>query len=804
MNTLWFKAWADLWLYKARTFLAISSIAIGLFSVGTLYGMIDLLLTKMDQAHQQSSPSDINLILKKPIKQTWLTQIKQLPGVAGIDGMTQTSVRYKLPAQSQWLTAIIVARPHPAKQQFDKTSLISGHWPIKDQVAIEKMSAKITGLKLGDTIKVETRSGVKSMQISGIVRHPFVKPPKFGGQVHFFIDAIQSEQFGTAVGSFRQLLVKTTPPFSTEKTSKVAGNIAKFLLQNNIEINVSLLQDPERHWGRPFLAGVTGVLKIMALASLLLAGVLIINTLSAHITQQTHLIGVMKAIGASTSAIATMYFSEVMIMAVIAIAAAVPLSLAAAYFSSCQLLSLFNISCTQFDYSINAINAMLLAGILMPLLAAIVPIWRGSTMTVRKAIASYGLGSHYGNSRFDVWLERLIAQFLPTLFAATLGNFFRRKTQAFLTQSVLIIAGVLFMVLMSLIASLKLTLDNEIARSQYALQLGFQGDQDKQKVIALAKSLPATKQVEVWQRLAMQLSINHQQLIHKGSLGAELLAIPTATRMYQPLIEQGRWLQAEDAGERVLVISADSAKMNNLKLGDKVNLQLGSLSLDWKIIGFYRWLVASNYNIEPVYVPLKTLTQLSKRDDIASILLIDANIDSLKNEADYVAQLKQIFHDHAIALNPYNSRAKIRQRQFAINQFKPVISTLSGLAIMIASVGGISLSGILIISVLQRRREIAVLTTIGAKSGTIFRLFLSEGLLHGFFAWLLSVPIAYFVAQPIANELGITMFGIQMDYTFDLFAPVYWFCLILIIALLASYWPAKKATNISVAESLGH
>ncbi len=804
MNSLWIKAWADLWLYKTRTLLAISSIAIGLFCVGTLFGMIDLLLTKMDLAHQLSSPSDIKLILKKPVNNSWLPQIKQFPGIAGVDSMTQSTVRYQLSADSEWINATVMARPQPDQHKFDKSTLISGSWPVQNQLAIEQMSARTTGLKAGDTITLQSRSGLKSMQISGIVRHPFVKPPKFGGQVQFFIDSIYSEPFGTPVDSFRQLLLKTVSPVSADKTKKIAAEITKFLLQNNIEINASLLQEPEKHWGRPFLAGVTGVLEIMALAALLLAGVLIANTLSAHITQQTHLIGVMKAIGASSPRIATVYFAEVIFMAVIAIIAAVPLSLAAAYFSSCQLLSLFNISCTHFDYSQNALIAMLFAGILMPLLAALLPIWRGAKMTVRKAIASYGLGSDFNINRFDIYLERFIAQFLPTLFAATLGNLFRRKKQAFLTQSVLIIAGLMFMVLMSLIASLQLTLDNENARSQYALQLGFQGDQDKHKIIELAQSIPLTEQVEVWQRQAIQMSANGQVITPKGSLGAELLAIPASTRMYKPMIEQGRWLQAEDAGQRVVVISADSAKINNLKLGDTLNLQFGSDSLDCTIIGFYRWLVTSDFNIEPVYLPLETLLTVSKRDHIASVLLLDAKIDTRQDEADYVAQIEQLFQENLIPLNPYNTRAKIQQAQFSVNQFKPVISTLSGLAMMIACVGGISLSGILLISVLQRTREIGVLSAIGAKPGTIFRMFLIEGLLYGFVSWLISFPLAYYAAHPIANKLGETMFGMQLDYRFDYYSPVYWFCLICIIAILASYWPAKKATSVSVAESLGH
>ena len=39
------------------------------------------------------------------------------------------------------------------------------------------------------------------------------------------------------------------------------------------------------------------------------------------------------------------------------------------------------------------------------------------------------------------------------------------------------------MVLMSLIASVNLTLDNEMARSRYAVRLGFSSDQSEQTVL---------------------------------------------------------------------------------------------------------------------------------------------------------------------------------------------------------------------------------------------------------------------------------------------------------------------------------
>jgi putative ABC transport system permease protein len=283
-----------------------------------------------------------------------------------------------------------------------------------------------------------------------------------------------------------------------------------------------------------------------------------------------------------------------------------------------------------------------------------------------------------------------------------------------------------------------------------------------------------------------------------------LFALPAATAMYRPLIEQGRWLEAADAGRRVLVLSADTAALNGIKIGDTVDVRLKTITQKWKVIGFYRWLAGSNYTVEPVYAPLETVRGITGRGEAASFALLDAPIETLAEEADYVRALKQKFEDSQIKLDVYTTQSRLEQRRFARNQFNPLIGTLLGLASMIAAVGGIGLSGTLAIGVLQRIREIGILRAIGASSKAIFRLFLLEGLLHGIVAWALSVPLAFFAAEPIAGELGKTMLGMQLDYAFDLLAVVYWLVIVIALSWLASSWPAHKAANLTIRESLGH
>ncbi|MDD1617337.1 MAG: hypothetical protein CG439_2477 [Methylococcaceae bacterium NSP1-2] len=572
-----------------------------------------------------------------------------------------------------------------------------------------------------------------------------------------------------------------------------------------IGVNATLLQNPEQHWGRPFFSGINLILTVMAWASLALSSVLILNTIAALITQQTDQIGIMKSLGARRLTIARIYLTEVFIVALLALLLAVPLSLAGAYFSSQWLLNLFNIEMDGFEYSSRTLYLMIAGGLLAPLLASLYPIWRGASLSVRQAIASYGLGADFGSSRFDNWLEGKVFSALPTLYAVTLGNLFRRKARLLWTQIVLIIAGVLFIIIISLITSVNLTLDNELARSKYNVRLGFSSDQPSALVEELIRTVPQTTGLELWNRLPAELSRNNVLLKQAGSLGVQIVALPVESVMYKPLIVAGRWFEHNDNEQKVLVLNAATAELNGIQVGDSINMNLlGQFNSEWQVIGLYRWFAGSGYAVEPVYAPLSTIQTFTQRKQYSSFALLSANVTTLEEEKTYADALKQAFQNQHIKLDFYTTIAKLEQRHYAKNQFRPITSMLLGLASLIASVGAIGLSGTLAIGVLQRTREIGVLRAIGASSSAIFKLFMLEGFFHGLMAWLISIPIAYFSAEPLSRKLGEIMLGIQLDFSFSWLAVWLWLAIVTVLVLLASYLPARHATRIVVRASLNY
>src|SRR5512135_2401278 len=85
MGVLWYKIWFDIWHNKTRTLLAVLSIAAGVFAVGAIFGMSELMITNMDQSHQAVMPPHIDVILSSEADGDTLKNLTSIPGVEGIE-----------------------------------------------------------------------------------------------------------------------------------------------------------------------------------------------------------------------------------------------------------------------------------------------------------------------------------------------------------------------------------------------------------------------------------------------------------------------------------------------------------------------------------------------------------------------------------------------------------------------------------------------------------------------------------------------------------------------------------------------
>lgn len=802
MGVLWDKVWFDLWHRKARTVLAVLSIAVGVFAIGAIFGLTDQLLSGMNEAHQSVAPSHLNIVLRQFIDRETAESLTDIPGVSGVEPMNIATVRYKTAPDAPWQPATAVARDDYENQTFDWLVLKEGQWADAGGIGVERITSEYYGVEMGDELIFEMEGTDRAFPVTGLVRHPFVPPPDFGGNAYFFFDQQAMTRFGFPEGGYIQLLVQVSP-YSEAYARDRAAAIKEQLAKQDIGVSMVIYQEPEQHWGYDTVLGITVVLQILAVVSLLTSVIIVINTTMAIITQQTDQIGVIKALGGTTRDVARVYLTGVLIFGLLALLVALPVGVLAAYFTTKQLLLIFNIDYETFRFSTQAIVWQVLAAILAPLLAALWPVMRGAAISVREALATYGLGGDFGFSRFDRAVEHLAERLLPSPYTIALGNMFRRKGRLLLTQFVLVLAGAMFLMVLTLSASVTHTLDLELDRRQYDMRLFFFVHHRSDRIEALLEDYPGVAEAEAWYSVTGTVLREGEQVEDTGGLGAELFGLPPGSTMYQPLIIDGRWLAPGDTG-RVAVISRDTAEFNNLSIGDMITINLGELGeAEFEVIGTYQAISPDVFSTDPIYAPAPAVVDVTRQANRANQVVIRAEGGEATQNT-LLMELDEYLKSYNMEVSPFFSRTKEQDREYAYNTFAIVNQILFSLAIVMGLVGGIGLMGSLSISVVERTREVGVLRSIGGTSPVIMTMFILEGVLQGLLSWLLAVPLSYLLARPIAAILGETIFKVSLDFAYNFTAVAVWLVAVLAIAFLASIIPAHAAGRISVRESLAY
>ncbi len=799
MNVIWYKVFYDLWRNKVRTLLTALSIGAGVFAIGAMFGLSDQMLPTMDRAHQAVKPSHISMSMTKPIDRATADGLRHIKGVEGVQAYNQVTVKYKLHPQDDWKQGIVEMRDDYDAQQYQVVQLKEGHWPSGGDLGIERLAAQHLMLGVGDRVIMKIGNSERSFKISGKIRHPFVPPPDFIDLLWFFTDGNGMERFDIPAGKFNSLFINVTP-YSEDHAKEVAAQVKDQLASADIGIGDVLYQDPNKHWGRIFMEGFTVVLQVLAIISLFMSVILVYNTVNALITQQTNQIGIIKAVGGRSDTITKVYLTGIFVYGLLALLIAVPLGASVAFSISKYFLNLFNIDYNDFVVSNLALTLQIISAVSVPLLAGLVPVFRGTALTVREAISTYGLGGDFGSSRLDQAIEKIGQRWLPSHYATALGNMFRRKGRLILTQIVLVTAGAMFLMVMSLNSSIDATLKGIFDSRSHDVRIVFEDEQPVNRIVEVAQSVPGVEKAELRMAHSAAMLVSGTRTKEAG-LGGVAMGIPPGSDFFKPFMVAGRWLLPGDG--RVIVVTKQSAEKSKVKVGDKVTLDMGERGKDtWTIIGLYDPVFVGGFNPDFVYAPQDALFSVTKKTNRGTQLYVRARQHDAEFVDDVTKKLKEVFESRNAKVAISESENELKKSNAM--QFSLVTSMLLMLAVIVAVVGGIALAGALSIAVVERTKEIGVLRAIGARSHAIMGMFVMEGILQGVMSWAISVPVSVIVGKPLSDALGNALFNATLDYQYNFVAVLVWLIIVLVISTIASIMPARSATRISVRDSLAY
>jgi len=358
------------------------------------------------------------------------------------------------------------------------------------------------GFDPGEQIYLRVDEREYEVALNGVVYDAASMPPFAKFEPVFFTTAERFEQL-TGEANYN-LILATIPDYSQARVESAADLVQHELEKQNVEISPALNKPggfrtrtghPDRFVAQDVLDGVSLVLKVLSLCTLVLGMFLVYNTVNAVIVQQVNQIGVMKAVGARFNQILLTYFSLVFIYALLALLVAVPLGIAAAHVLRVTMVSQFNMIPGPFEISTTAVALQAFVALLFPILVAIPPVISGVRVTVREAVSTYGLDNASG------LIDRILAQlgFIPRNIALTLSNTFRNTNRVLLTQVTLAGAGILFMMVMNIQTSLTYTFDEAIfSIFDVNVMIDLERPERIKEIERLTLPLPEVEAVEVW------------------------------------------------------------------------------------------------------------------------------------------------------------------------------------------------------------------------------------------------------------------------------------------------------------------
>jgi len=124
---------------------------------------------------------------------------------------------------------------------------------------------------------------------------------------------------------------------------------------------------------------------------------------------------------------------------------------------------------------------------------------------------------------------------------------------------------------------------------------------------------------------------------------------------------------------------------------------------------------------------------------------------------------------------------------------------LGVVASLIAVVGALGLLTTLSMSVFERQKEIGVMRSIGAGSSTVALQFLTEGLVVGIIAWVVGLPLAFFIEWIL---LEVTQFSDTFRLVYPVSGAIIGLIGVLVFAFFASILPSISAARKTVSDIL--
>ncbi|MGY6500050.1 MAG: FtsX-like permease family protein [Acidimicrobiales bacterium] len=547
-----------------------------------------------------------------------------------------------------------------------------------------------------------------------------------------------------------------------------------------VAIELSEIREPSEHRGDRAL---TVMVTIMQMLALVIAVVLVVNTVSALLSQQRRHVGVMKAVGATSGQLVAQYLGYVLVLAVAALVLAVPVSILIGRYLAGFLAGLANFRLEPLGVPWRTIAIQTVVALAVPVLAVSVVVRRAARLTVRETIVDRGILSTAGSGRVVLPLSR------PARLACR--NAVRNRSRLALTVSTVALCGAVVVGVFSTQIAMGRLTDQVSGYWDYDVELALSGPTDTAGAASVLGDDAEVALVEGWYR-GQAFRIRPDGTENENiSLTGVVVGSPSIT----PTVIDGRWLASGD--ENGIVINTHFADEEpDVSVGGTVTLDIEGRRRDWTVVG-----ISSTTLVGPVaYVSSEELAAHVGRPGQANLLamrLVDGTDPDVA-----AARLDALAREAGIPVAQVQTNAEVgAATEELIGLFTGLLLLVSAVLAVVAVVG---VAGTMTLSVIEQTREVGVLRTLGASTWAVRRLLLVQGLAIAVVGAVSGVALSVPIAWALRSALESSLIDAPIPVGFSWFGVGIWIAVALLIGALGSTRPARVASRLTIRETLAY
>jgi len=781
----WRKVFRDAWLHRGRTVLVVVAIAAGLAGGGIVLNAWALVRVVTHEGFLASRPAAATLRLDS-VDATVLARAKGVPGVAGVQARRTTSARVL--AGGAWVPALLFTHDDFEAIRIGIVQPSGPGWPpARGALVIERSSLEFSGIAVGDEVQLAVGDRpALPVAVEGVARDVGLAPGWMEHLVYGFASRETLAELGVSTALDELQLVVEDQSLGQEGVREIAYAVRRSVEEMGRRVHAVDVPVPGEHVHAAQMNSLLYTQGAFALMALVLSAFLVFNLMAAMLAGQSREIGIMKAIGADRGQVARMYLAVAAGIGVLAVGLSFPVALVIGREYATLKAELLNFDVTGYRLPAWVMALQVLVGVLVPVLAALIPVQAASGAPVGVALRDVGMSGARAPGRLLLSVQGLARPFLLSI-----RNAFRRRQRMALTLVSLSFGGSVFLASLNLRESVRgaTRLLFEPQSHDFSVQLRSPAPMDS--VERLVGGVAGVKEVEAW--AAARGSVPRGEGVDGNAF---VITGPAPnSRLLHYEVARGRWLAAGDG--RVLVVSAALLRAEpSLQVGGQATLTVGGQEGVWEVVGVVEGALGAM-----AWAPREAVAALAT-NGLATRLVVATDSGDDASAVMRIQSVRSALEDAGIGVASTQLIAEVRR--VTEDHLLMVVDFLAAMAWLMMLVGGLGLASTMGLAVLERTREIGVLRAIGASHGAILSLVQLEGATIALLSWAVALPLSV----PISAALGVAFGRIMLPVPLMLLPNAQgvwlWLGVAVVGSVVASAWPARRATRVTTAAALAY